>query len=206
MRILIQSSIVFCLLSKANISLKASSIDSLRVKYLPTWQAVKYRTMIDVMGKHLSGILFIKNIEGHSTRCVFMNEMGVTFFDLNFENNQYRYESIMSSLNKKGVKMTLAKDLGMILMDGIFHSIISENKIENQTILKLKLKRKGFVTFHIDSTKQQIPFVENKNKRNKTFITVQQLYLSNNTMPDSIFVKHHQINFQISLKQIHASE
>ncbi|HMN33715.1 MAG TPA: hypothetical protein PKA54_10110 [Chitinophagaceae bacterium] len=206
MRILIQSSIILFIFLQASISLKASPIDSLRVKYLPAWETVKYRTMIDVMGKHLSGILFLKNIEGQSTRCVFMNEMGVTFFDLNFENNQYHYESIMSSLNKKGVKITLAKDLGMILMDGIFQTVISENKTENKTILKLKLKRKGFVTFHIDSTKQQIPFVENKNKRNKTFITVQQLYLSNNTMPDSIFVKHHQINFQISLKQIHASE
>ena len=162
--------------------------------------------MIDVLGKHLSGILIIKNIDNKTNRCVFLNEMGITFFDLSLEENQYHYENIMSSLNKKGVKISLAKNLGMILMNGIYKSIISEENTNTETTLKLKLKRKGYVEYKIEKQLNQIPTIINKNQKGKKFISIYQFYNSTYTMPDSIFVDHHQVNFKISLKQIYATE
>lgn len=203
---LIRSSFyIFYFLFLANL-MQAFPIDSISKKYLPEFETIKYQAMIDVVGKHLSGILIIKNMDTEGVRCVFMNEMGVTFFDLQLNSTNYMYHNIMSSLNKKAVKIALAKDLGMILLSGIYKSVLTEKKNEKEDILTLKLQRKGLVEYYIQHKHHTIPLILNKNNRNKKFVEINQFYSAINSMPDSIFVQHHQVNFQISLKQIHATE
>lgn len=81
-----------------------------------------YRTSIDVYGKHLSGILIIKKTDA-SWRTVFINEIGMKFFDFEFFENQeesFKVNSCMSIFSeKKAVIKVLQEDLSRMLMNRI---------------------------------------------------------------------------------------
>ena len=170
--------------------------------FVPNFINTKYRAAIDVIGKHLSGILIFKMQEDSSVRAVFVNEMGSTFFDITFGKTSYTYNSIMNSLSKKAVKRTLAKDLGMILLRGIFSSF--QNISQQEKYITLKLQRKGSVYYYPNTTCKQYPLLENHGR--KKVISISQHYADNATLPDSIFVQHHKVDFTISLKQMHVTE
>src|SRR5258706_1999072 len=53
-------------------------------KFRPVFHADWYNASVDVIGKHLSGLLLFKMMPDSSTRVVFTNEVGVTFFDFEF--------------------------------------------------------------------------------------------------------------------------
>jgi hypothetical protein len=178
----------------------------------PPFESVQYRASIDVIGKHLSGILVFKTQADSSIRTVFVNEMGVTFFDISFFDQHYKFNAIMKSMDKKAVRLSLAKDLGMILMRGIFKNREAADRLpssslpgEQQNTFTLKLKRKGTVRYVSSAGATQYPVIENFGK-NKKVISIGQFYQADNPVPDSIFVQHHTVNFTISLKQLHATE
>lgn len=179
---------------------------NVNLRPLPKFESMKYKASIDVIGKHLSGILIFKTQEDSSVRAVFVNEMGVTFFDITFLKDSYLFNSIMNSLDKKPAKLSLAKDLGMILMRGIFKS--ESIKKENCQIqfLRLNLKRKGYVSYFPNENWTTFPTIINFGKREKKIITITQNYTQENSLPDSIFVQHHTVNFTISLKKIDVTE
>ena len=186
------------------------------VELQPKFESVKYRASIDVLNKHLSGILIFKTQEDSSIRSVFINEMGVTFFDITFYQDRYIYSSIMESMDKKAVKISLAKDLGMILMRGIY--IVESRKFKEKgnkdkqvlgcksNTFIFKLKRKGTVMYCANQHSTEFPLIYNYGKKEKSVITISQNYSAESIMPDSIFVEHHKVHFTISLKQFHATE
>src|SRR6187402_1932792 len=53
-------------------------------KFKPAFSVALYKTEVDVVGNHLSGLLLIKKMPDSSTRMVFSNEMGLKFFDFEF--------------------------------------------------------------------------------------------------------------------------
>ncbi len=178
----------------------------------PKFESVKYQAAIDVVGKHLSGILVFKMQEDSSIRTAFVNEMGMTFFDITFYDHSYNFNSIAGNLDKKAVKISLAKDLGMILLRGIFKgnpdlkkSTVSALESEMLEKLTYPLKRKGIVVYQFKPNSKEIPLIENYGKKKK-IITITQNYTDDNSMPERIFVQHHTVNFTILLKLLHATE
>ena len=51
------------------------------LKFKSDFSTVLYYTHINVVEKHLSGLLLLKKMQGGTTRVVFTNEAGVKFFD-----------------------------------------------------------------------------------------------------------------------------
>ena len=75
-----------------------------------------YDASIDVTGRHLSGLVLIKNMPDSSQRVVFSSEAGVTFFDFGFNRSgEFRVYSILKKLDRKPVINTLRKDFELIL-------------------------------------------------------------------------------------------
>ncbi len=75
-----------------------------------------YHASVDVVGKHISGLLLIKNMPDSSYRVVFTNEAGVTFFDFGFtQGGGFKVYNIIKQLDKKPVIQTLQKDFELIL-------------------------------------------------------------------------------------------
>ncbi len=169
----------------------------------PTFESIQYRASVDILNKHLSGILILKTQEDSSIRIVMLNEMGTTFFDLSFYSDRYIFHSTLSQLKKKGVKLTLAKDLGMILVRGIYSNKPMQKLTDGG--MELKLKRKGTVRYYTSEECRQFLRIENYGK-NKNIISTTCSYETNQPMPDKVEVTHHTVNFTIKLNRIYAVE
>src|ERR1700722_15996567 len=63
---------------------KIPSDESCIQKLKPEFNHVVYKTSVDVIGKHISGLLVVKRLPDSSTRVVFTNEMGFSYFDFGF--------------------------------------------------------------------------------------------------------------------------
>ncbi len=212
MRFLVPNSFLLILVLFSNVVFAQATLKDIQ----PRFESVKYRASIDVLNKHLSGILIFKTQEDSSVRSVFINEMGVTFFDITFYQDRYQYNFIMESMDKKAVKISLAKDLGMILLRGVY--IVEGRKFnvkrdtDKQVVgcrsntVTFKLKRKGTVMYCANQESTELPLIYNFGKSEKPVITITQNYSAESSMPDSIFVNHHKVHFIISLKQLHATE
>lgn len=191
---------------------QASGADSSRCfKELPTLvQTGKYRTTVDVLNKHLSGILIFKWQDDQSIRTVFINEMGVTFFDLSFYADRYVYNSIMESLDKKAVRLSLAKDIGMLLKQGIFtpkswnnpEILLGEAGAKN---VLLKLQRKGKVLYTCNAEYTRILSVTNLGRRKKV-VQITPFYTGPSLQADSVIIQHQTVHFTIQLKKMYDSE
>src|SRR5688572_18999893 len=70
-----------------------------------------YHASVDVVGKHISGLLLIKNMPDSSYRIVFTNEAGVTFFDFGFTRERsFKVHNVISQLDKKPVIQTRSEE------------------------------------------------------------------------------------------------
>ena len=75
-----------------------------------------YHAGVDVMGRHISGLLLIKNMPDSSQRVVFTSEAGMTFFDLGFsKDGKFEVFNIIKQLDRTPVVRTLEKDFKLIL-------------------------------------------------------------------------------------------
>ena len=75
-----------------------------------------FNASIDVVGKHISGLLLIKKMENETTRIVFTNEMGIAFFDFEFSyDGNFTVKKIIHQLDKKPVIEILRKDFFLLL-------------------------------------------------------------------------------------------
>lgn len=179
-------------------------------KNKPAFNQHKYRATIDVLNKHLSGILMLATIDSNEIRSVFVNEMGVTFFDVSLYNDHYIFHKMIEGMDKRAVKKSLGKTLGMICMQGIFDkkdlgNIVSMSTNNTIHVLNIKLKGKGAVIYNWNVSQNRIDNIDNIGRRKKV-VNVAQYYTMNKPIPDSIFVTHYNVHFNISLKEIHAEE
>lgn len=86
-----------------------------RIKPVPLSKSW-YHASIDVVGKHLSGLVLIKPMDDGSYRVIFSNESGLTFFDFAFNNEGgFSVKRIIDQLDRKPVINTLRKDFELIL-------------------------------------------------------------------------------------------
>ena len=88
-------------------------IERVSPKYIETsW----YTASVDVVGRHLSGLLLIKHMPDSSYRVVFTNEAGITFFNFEFAGDgSFKAHYVLDKLNKKPVIETLRKDFALLL-------------------------------------------------------------------------------------------
>ncbi|MBK8146231.1 MAG: hypothetical protein IPK62_15225 [Bacteroidetes bacterium] len=210
MRFLVLSSLfLVCVFS---LSAQRVSTNTFAKELRPKFESEKYQASIDVIGKHLSGILIFKRQEDSSIRVAFVNEIGMTFFDMSFYDESYTFHSIAHNLNKKAVKISLAKDIGMILLRGIFKENATSTSRSTVQLpaeplekYSFPLKRKGIVVYQRKRNEREIPLIENFGKKKK-IITITQNYTDKNSMPERIFVEHHTVRFTILLKRLHVTE
>lgn len=175
-------------------------------EYKPQFERELYRCIVDgrfIFKKfHLSGVLFFKQLENGTKRAVFQNEMGIAFFDFQWdEDDNFSVKQIMEQLDKEAVVKTLRKDLEMLLMIGMDNNseiLLSEDRGKAQVY---RLSRDGaFVYYKTESEK--LVKIENANNR-KTIISVMVGEKeTKKSMPDSVRYTHHKANFTISLTKI----
>lgn len=172
--------------------------------FKPDFSRIIYSTQVDVVGRHLSGLLIIKTMPDSSVRLVFSNEAGFKFFDFGFKDNEFTVYHIVDQMNRKSVIKTLRKDFELVLMqhldkpsrlikkeDGYYYDYING---------------KDHYYYITDSSCSRLQRMERGSSRKK--ITEAYLGAYTNNMPDTIGIKHFNFNFTIALKQLdeHAGE
>jgi hypothetical protein len=158
-----------------------------------------YSTAIDVYGRHLSGLLFIKKMGDGSYRTVFTNEAGVTFFDFEFDpEGAFAVKRIIKQLDKKAVINTLRDDFSLLL--GIpFRKGPVTGYVQNEEIFFAAKQKSEIAYFITDRDCASLRRLELASKRKKK---VSIHIKGNRSEPETIEIRHHTFDMIISLKKI----
>ncbi|MBS1590390.1 MAG: hypothetical protein JST52_12335 [Bacteroidetes bacterium] len=172
-------------------------------QFKPQFEKELYRCVVDgrfLFKKfHLSGILLLKQFQDNSTRAVFQNEMGFTFFD--FEWNQldsFKVNQIIPQLDKPALIKLLEKDMNLFLMKGLNAHSEADFMANNESLYRFSLD-KGFAYFI--ATKDTLKRIENVGKKKVITIKIGEKK-SPQSLPSSAIFIHHKANFTIKLKAI----
>ncbi len=146
-------------------------------------------------------MLFFKQLENGTIRAIFQNEMGIAFFDFEWDSTgNFKIKQVMPQLDKDAVIKTLRKDLEMLLMIGM------DKKSEKSLVAdrgKMQLYRlnraSGYVYYTVED--DHIVKIENTNNR-KRIVSVNVQSENTASMPDTVLFNHHKANFTISLTKI----
>jgi hypothetical protein len=157
-----------------------------------------YTAKIDVVGKHLSGLLFIKNMPDHSNRIVFMNEAGVKFFDFEIDSLQhFQVKQVINQFKSKPVQTVLKQDFELLMAVPFQHELSSwQNKDE---LYFGKKDDDDFNYFVTSSDCSTVLRMESASKRKKK-VTIRRY--GQPLMPDSIRIQHHTFAMTIGLRKL----
>jgi hypothetical protein len=164
----------------------------------PKFTSALFSASVDVVGHHISGLLFLKTMPDSSRRAVFSNEAGITYFDFEWKKNgEFRTYQVVKKLRKKIVLGTLRKDFELVLVPpSIFKSIGKmETNGEYATV------RKGEkVLFKTAADCQSVVSVDVMGKKRK-LVNV-RFFPEGKNIPDSVSIVHSNFNMKIGLKRL----
>ncbi len=181
---------------------KIPSDESCILKLKPDFNHVVYKTSVDVIGKHISGLLVIKRMPDSSTRIVFTNEMGFSYFDFDFPpDSGFKVYQIIPQMNKEALVRTLRKDFELLLFRNMDSS--KSYALKDSGLIYHAYPQTEGVNYYItDSNCRQLV----KMQRASTKKPVMEAVIFGNSRdisPDSISIRHFNIShFSITLKQI----
>ncbi len=169
-------------------------------KFKPQFTRTLYKTQVDVVGKHLSGILLIKQMPDSSTRILFTNEMGFKFFDFEWKKDgAFKVHYMFDKMNKKPVIKTLKKDFELVLMNTLNRP--SETIFQQDGNIYHRFKEaKGYNYYITNPGCDELLRIENASTRKTIVSVIMKDYI--NGVPDTIGVSHKVFNFEIGLKKL----
>ncbi len=181
-----------------------SSIGSSAFKYKPEFDKQLYRCIVDgraVFKKfHLSGVLYFKKLDDGSTRVLFQNEMGFSFFDFEWsDHDSFKVNSIIPQLNRPAVVRTLQKDLNLFLMKQLNPESEVVYKSGSDVLYRFTLQ-KGYV-YYIENSARLMRIDNTGAKRLVTSIILKN-GTESHALPDSALFRHLKANFTIELNKI----
>lgn len=183
--------------------LQPAQASSSAMRYQPHLTKELYRCVVDgrVLFKkfHLSGLLLFKTFEDGSTRVVFQNEMGFSFFDFKWDKeDHFEVVSIIPQLDKPALVKTLQKDMNLLLMKNL--DVKTEQTYrQGKALFQRFTLEKGYAYYISDSN--QLVRIENAGKSKVITITFSGKH-SDAAMPEALLFRHHKAHFTIQLKQI----
>jgi hypothetical protein len=175
--------------------------------FRPHFYKVMYRAVIDgkigIKKFHFSGLLYIKNQDAGGTRVVFQHEMGQTFFDFGWDqNDSFSVYSIMQQMNQTALIKTLKKDFELLLLKNIPSKpgeVLHFFKNHEEYYVSFPLE-KGF-GFYVTDRDRNLLRIENGDSKHRV-ISMKLSPASAHTLSDRIQIDHLNAGFTIDLKKI----
>lgn len=134
---------------------------STTINLIPIPASSVYKTDIILGNKNISGLVVFKKTALNSWRIVFLNEIGMKFFDFEITKNEFSVIECYEYLNRKKILALLEHDFRLLLETSEDLQLVKSSKLKSGTII----------------IKEQLP----QSSRNKYF------YLSKNTyLPEKI--------------------
>lgn len=168
-------------------------------KLCPHFSSVVYKTSVDVVGQHLSGLLVFKTMPDSSRRVVFTSETGPTLFDFEFNRGNFQVRYCMKKLNRKAVIRTLQKDFELLLMEN--PGLPGVPVVGNAGWVYFPFVSGKETNYYItDSTCQQLLGMEKTSRRKQKVVIKIPPFQTG--MPDNVKIEHRNFNFAIQLEAI----
>ena len=170
-------------------------------KFKPAFLHETYKTSVDVVGKYISGLLLIKYMPDSSTRIVFTNELGFTFFDFGFSrDNLFTVHHIVAKMNNPALIKTLRKDFELIMFRNMDRS--KSFDLVDSPVLYHGYPQENGVNYYI--TDEQCSRLIKMQRSSDKKPVVEATFYDNlpNNSPDSISIRHLNFKFSIYLKKI----
>lgn len=204
MRYLILSSCIFLLLGcdtmYKGLQPATGNINALQ-SFKPAFTVALYKTSVDVVGNHLSGLLLMKRMPDSSLRMVFSNEMGFKFFDFEFApDGGFKVYSIIKKMNRKSVLKTLRKDFELMLMEHLDGNAVRVRQDSAANIYYIFPQTKGYNCYITNAAGNDLLQLERASKSKPVATAIMQNYV--NGIPDTIGITHHNFDFTIGLKRL----
>ncbi len=169
-------------------------------KFRPVFTVALYKATVDVMDNHLSGLLLIKKMPDSSTRMVFSNEMGLSFFDFEFTaNGNFKVYSIIKKMNKRSVIKTLQHDFELVLMNKLDNAAASVRS-NDRLLYFIFPQDKGYNYYITDAGATELIRMERASHKKVIVEGIMKKY--SNGIPDTIGISHKTFEFNIGLKRI----
>lgn len=169
-------------------------------KFRPAFTVALYSATVDVVGNHLSGLLLIKKMPDSSTRIVFSNEMGLTFFDFEFKpGGDFKVYSIIKKMNKRSVIKTLQHDFELVLMNKMDNAA-APVRTNDGLLYFIFPQAKGYNYYITDANAAELIRMERASNKKVIVEGVMKNY--SNGIPDTIGLSHKTFEFNIGLKRI----
>ncbi len=156
-----------------------------------------YRARIKLYNNAFSGLIIIKpETEGH--KIVFLNEIGMKFFDFEILEKSYKIHRIFEPMNKKMLIKLLINDFRFILMSDFSEKnfLLKEKKSDNSAVRLKKVKE--IYIFDKQTLLPKNAFKYSLFGKN-TFLKYEKY---KNEIPQKINIKHKRIKFEMNLNFI----
>ncbi len=174
----------------------------------PAFEKVLYRATIDgsvgIRKFHLSGILYLRNLEESKTRVIFQSEMGNTFFDFGWdETDSFTVHHIITQMNREALIKTLRKDFELLLVKNIPDQPSGAYHFKgNQQETYLCFEREKGVVYYVLNKEHKLKKIEHADGKRKIVELILQPESPLNVLSDSIIIKHLRAGFTINLEKI----
>lgn len=197
MKYLLFASLVFCLEAFSQDNTRGKSGKDCFNSSIPKFSSALYSASIDVVGHHISGLLFLKAMPDSSQRAVFSNEAGITYFDFEWKKDgAFKTYQVIKKLRKKIVLNTLRKDFELVLVPpSIVKAVGKQTNGEYAAI-----RKKETLMFKSSTDCQSIESIDVIGKKNK-LVNV-RFFPDGKNIPDSVSIVHFNFNMKIELKRL----
>ncbi len=161
-----------------------------------------FNTSIDIYKKHFSGLMVVKPLPANHYRVVFLTEVGIKIFDMEFSaDSAAKVHYIMEAMNRKALVNTLSRDISLVLMGaktGIAPECLRQRKSDSWVYLYRDQNRKNY--YFVESSSVN-PYLA----RQTGCITskvMARLYGSTESGLDSVLIRHENIRLSLNLYRI----
>jgi len=122
-----------------------------------TFETALYKGSLDISRHHISGLFFIKKISGEDVRIIFSNELGFSFFDLEFKGNNFIVHSCFPSLSRTSLLKLFENDFRLLFFPDttIIHMKRGKSKDPELFVFRVK-SAKGAFRYTVDKDSGKI--------------------------------------------------
>ena len=159
-----------------------------------------FNMQIDYKETNLTGLLIVKPESDNSFRAIFTTLFGMTVFDFEFSETEFKVNRIMEQMNKKMVLNLLKKDFRTLFLYNIPLSFNAKTYQGKDAVIGYKIKTKdGKGYFLTNTAEKQLQKVEMPG-----CITLLRLDYQNynNSFPEQIIMHHPKIKLSMQLDKI----
>jgi predicted RNase H-related nuclease YkuK (DUF458 family) len=160
---------------------------------------------INVFRNHFTGLMVVKPLPDEDYRVVFINEVGIKIFDMEFfGTGGYRVHYCLEYLNKKLFIRTLKNDISLMLNNQPGDHIRTMTDSKNGYVVYKFRNNTGVKYFLVNGSTNRIKeIIQKRGLSKKVNIS---FYSSMNTELDSVRISHYNVKLDIHLAKINENK